>query len=144
MKNFIILTLLAFAASIAVPSIIETNKANAQLVTLFKPAPAKDTLSNTDNTSFAIQADNISRSLELYALRRSGNIGTSYMILQGQINEEWYNLDTLTCTDKAVNSKVVNLRPYGGSLLYKNYRVSCVSAGTVSWEPRAYLFRRSN
>lgn len=157
MKKLFAALLLALIASFAVPTISESNHAKAQLVTMLKPPAAKDTLTNTDTTVIYLgtsqQAaetsttlvDNISRSVQLYGLKRSGNVGSSKIYLQATLDGTNYvTLDSLIFTDQSVNFKVVGLRDASGSLLYKTYRLYCLSAGTCTWEPRAYFFRRSN
>lgn len=150
-----IFSLLAFLA----PTVIPGNEAKAQLVTVLKPHAAKDTLTNADTAYIYLSPtsratgdtvstsvlDNISRSITLSGKKVSGNTSTSKIYLQATVDGTNYTtLDSLSLANQTENAKTINLRTSDGSLIYKTYRLYCLSAGTCVWVPKGYLLRRSN
>lgn len=141
MKNLILL----FCLSTGLAAFVAPVVSHSQIVNTYRPAAAKDSLSNTDTTSITIPVDNISRSVELYGLKRTGNVGTCKIYLRATVDGTNYdNIDSLMLTDQVTNYKVIQLRGANGDYKYKTYYAYCLSAGTCLWEPRVYLLRRSN
>jgi len=157
-KLFAVIGLFAFFAVVA-PSVLKTNEANSQLVTTLKPEAANDTLTNADTGYIYLSAtarstgdtvststlDNIARSITMSAKKVSGDPSSARIYLQGTVDGTNYTtLDSLVIANQTNNVKTVALRSSDGSLLYKTYRLYCLSAGTCVWVPKGYLLRRSN
>lgn len=157
-KLFAVIGLFAFFAVVA-PSVLKTNEAKSQLVTTLKPEAANDTLTNTDTAYIYLSAtarstgdtvststlDNIARSITMSGKKVSGTATSSKIYLQATVDGINYtSLDSLTLGSGTENVKTVSLRDSSGSLIYKTYRLYCLSAGTCVWVPKGYLLRRSN
>jgi hypothetical protein len=126
------------AASLFAPSV-----SHAQRVTKIIPSAAKDTLSNTDTTTIVIPMTSDVKSFELYGIKRSGNVGTSKIYLQASVDGTNYDtIDSLIFTNQTTNYKVIQARAANGDFKYAYYQTYNLSAGTCTWEPRVYLYRR--
>jgi hypothetical protein len=159
MKKFILLTLLAFAASFVLPSFFETNEAKAQLVTTLIPIAANDTLTDTDSawvyiatttanaqtfsTSGSV-ADNISRAVTVRITKIDGTVAGSASLQGSNDGVNWETIGTaLTLTNVADQVKTFDMRS-SGSLIFKYYRAQFLSSGTNRQIPKVYFLRRSN
>lgn len=157
-KLFAVIGLFALFAFVA-PTVFKANEAKSQLVTTLKPEAANDTLTNTDTAIIYLSAtarstgdtvststlDNIARSITMSGKKVSGTATSSKIYLEATVDGITYTkLDSLTLGSGTENVKTVSLRDSSGNLLYKTYRLYCLSAGTCVWVPKGYLLRRSN
>lgn len=159
MKTFLFGLIALLAFTLVAPVAFETNEAKAQLVTTLKPEAANDTLTNADTAYIYLSAtarstgdtvststlDNISRSVTLSSKRVSGDPSSARVYLQASVTgNSWTTLDSLVIhASNTYTEKTVALRS-SGDLLFKTYRLYCLSAGTAVWIPKGYLLRRSN
>lgn len=159
MKQLIVAILFTLTAGFILPAVTGADKASAQIVTTLTPIAANDTLTNADTALFYICtnataaatfsstnsiADNISRSIGIRLTRLSGTAAGSATFAGSIDATNWTTINTDTFTNGAENSLVYNMRASSGDLLYKYYRVTVITSGTVSAIPRVYYLRRSN
>ncbi len=156
MKKLILFLLIAVTGSIVVPTLIQSNEAQAQIVTSVKPTAADDTLVNTDTAIIYVAAtqasaisgtsatDNITRSVEAHIERLSGTAAGS-VSFEGTIDGTNYEvISTYTITNTATQIKTFMIRNANGDYQYKTYRLVFYPTGTNSIVPKAYVHRRSN
>ena len=163
MKKFITFLSLIMIVSIALPTVLKSNEAKAQITYLLRPTAADDTLTNTQSGTVYIGttqaqailsttvADNITRSATVVITKVSGTVagtvtfygsndGTNYTAITGTLG----GAAALTLTDVATQQVTFPLRATNGDLLFKHYKVIIASTGTDVIIPKVYVLRRSN
>jgi hypothetical protein len=155
MKKYFSFLLLAVGLSIMVPTITDSNKASAQLVTPLYPTAVNDTLTDVDtawvyiNTGLGSNtsgvADNISRSVTAKVVKIDGTLAGTVRFEGSNNGTDWELIGSAyTITNTASQVKTYPMRDASGDLLFKQFRMVFLSTGTQHYIPSVFYLRRSN